>query len=186
MALVSVALVWWGLLFAPVPGAASHEALLIEVDRTRFVLETRDLRDRSAGPSFRVVLGSPSHPTPTGDFPIYRVVRNPGWQPGPTARARGATESRPAVDGPMGVAKLPFAPGGIALHGGADPLLLGKPISLGCIRARDRDLATLLAWLAERGALAEPGPQTPPLQYSPRGGGEAPEALKLALRIRIR
>lgn len=146
-------------------------------------MESRDLRDGSAGPSFRVVLGSPSHPTPPGEFPVYRVVRNPGWQPGPAARAKGATEAPPSAEGPMGLAKLPFAPGGIALHGGADPLLLGKPISLGCIRARDRDLAALLGWLAERGALVRRDALDPRIAES---GGEDPEFLQLALRIRIR
>ena len=55
---------------------------------------------------------------------------------------------------PLGVGKIPFAEGGeIALHGGAHPLLLGKPMSLGCVRALDADLLALLAWLEERGAL---------------------------------
>jgi lipoprotein-anchoring transpeptidase ErfK/SrfK len=64
------------------------------------------------------------------------VVRNPGWSPGAIARSVGAHELPPSADGPLGAGKIPFAERGeIALHGGANPLLLGKPVSLGC-RAR--------------------------------------------------
>lgn len=151
--------------------------LLIEVNLADFSLTALDLRDGSPGPRFSVVLGSPGHPTPPGDFPIYQVVHNPGWRPGPTARSRGAIDATPSSAGPMGVAKFPFAPGGFALHGGAHPLLLGKPISLGCIRARDEDLGDLIAWLTDRGALAS---------RDVPSGEELRQALRVALRIRIR
>jgi hypothetical protein len=53
----------------------------------------------------------------------------------------------------MGIAKIPFAEdGAVALHGGVEPLLLGKPVSLGCVRMTDRDLRSLLDWLEQRGA----------------------------------
>lgn len=149
---------------------------MIDVDRESFVLSTKDLRDNSAGPSFPVVLGSPAHPTPDGNYPIYVVVRNPAWKPGETARARGAFPVGPSAYGPMGAAKLPFAPGGFALHGGADPLLLGKPVSLGCIRSMDRDLLVLLDWLAEKGALSLGN--SLPL-------GESHHMVSIPIRIRI-
>jgi hypothetical protein len=54
----------------------------------------------------------------------------------------------------MGAAKIPFAGGGsIALHGGGDPRLLGKPVSGGCVRSADGDLLRLIAWLHGQGAL---------------------------------
>lgn len=179
---------WCGVLIAgfaalaAAPGAAAASGLLIEVDRESFTLSTIDLRDSARGPSFPVVLGSPNHPTPMGDYPIYQVVHNPKWEPGPTARAKGAKQALPSPTGPMGVAKLPFATGGIALHGGAHPLLLGKPISLGCIRVRDEDLEGLLAWLSDRGALRKlPSPTSRALPDR-----EFHRSLLVALRIRIR
>jgi hypothetical protein len=64
------------------------------------------------------------------------------------------------------------------LHGGADPLLLGKPVSLGCVRARDRDLLILLDWLEQRGALGRsPGA---------RAGHEVHQALRRPTLIVVR
>jgi hypothetical protein len=134
-------------------GAARDPGIRLELDLAHFELRARDLRDGSAGPVLRVVTGSPAHPTPTGTFPLHRVVRNPSWTPGPMARSRGAREIAASSDGPLGVAKIPFGPAGFGLHGGAKRLLLGKPASLGCVRALDAELLALLDWLEDRGAL---------------------------------
>jgi hypothetical protein len=138
--------------------AAGDPGLLLELDSGRFELTARDLRAGVAGPSVRVVLGSPHNPTPRGVFPLYRVYRNPAWAPAELAREAGANRLPPSPEGPMGAAKIPFAGGGFALHGGADPKLLGKPVSLGCVRIADEDLLGILAWLEARGAI---GPQRP-------------------------
>lgn len=137
-------------------GAGTDPGVLLELDREQFELTVRDLRRAADGPRLRVVLGSPGHPTPAGSFPLYRVIRNPRWTPGALARDAGAQRTLPSRHGPMGVAKIPFAAGGIALHGAADPLLLGKPVSLGCVRLADGELLALLDWLKLRSVL---GPQ---------------------------
>jgi hypothetical protein len=142
----------------PLLGATDDPGILFELDRTRFEVQVRDLRDERDGPALRVVIGSPSHPTPAGNFAIHQVVRNPRWTPGEIARGRGAQEKPASSDGPLGVAKITFGPEGIALHGGARRLLLGKPISLGCVRALDADMLLLLEWLEEAGALGEQRP----------------------------
>jgi hypothetical protein len=163
------------LLLGSAPG---DPGLLLELDRAAFEISVRDLRDESAGPRFRVALGSPSHATPGGEFPLYRVVRSPEWKPGPDARAAGAKAEPASNRGPMGVAKIPFAEGGsIALHGGAHPRLLGKPISLGCVRAADADMLELLAWLESRDALSP---------TRERANGEHLQAFRRPARIRVR
>ena len=135
----------------------SDPGVLLELDRESFEVHVRDLASGAEGPRLRVVLGSPAHPTPKGDFPLHVVVRNPGWSPGATARSYGAHPVPPSAAGPLGVGKIPFAGNGeIALHGGANPLLLGKPVSLGCARATDEDLLRLFDWLEEQHALAQP------------------------------
>ena len=61
----------------------------------------------------------------------------------------------------MGVAKLPFAENGaIALHGGGEPGVLGKPVSSGCVRAADADLLRLLVWIDLHRGLAPSQPGT--------------------------
>lgn len=157
--------------------ADGDPGLLLELDREGYVLEARDLRDGSLGPRLRVSLGSPAHQTPPGAFPLYQVVRDPGWEPGAEARARGAKPIPPSPDGPMGVAKLPFGGDGYALHGGGHPALLGKPVSLGCVRASDRDLLRLLGWLESRGALG---------RLVPQDDGERHQVFLRPARLRIR
>jgi hypothetical protein len=136
--------------------ARPDPGILLTLDRELFELRARDERDGTEGPVLRVALGSPAHPTPTGVFPLRWIILNPAWTPGPTARKRGAEPQPPGLSGPMGVAKIPFAgEARVALHGGGISLLLGKPITGGCIRAADADLLTLIRWLTSRGALAE-------------------------------
>jgi hypothetical protein len=149
-------LVWLLCLPWLVAGTADP-GVLLELDRETFEVRARDLASGAVGPSLRVVLGSPAHPTPSGTFPLHVVVRNPGWVPGEIARSVGAHPQPPSAEGPLGVGKIPFAERGeIALHGGANPLLLGKPVSLGCARATDADLLRLFSWLEQQRALQRP------------------------------
>lgn len=166
-------------IFAPLLlGGAGERGVLLQLDRAHFTLTARDLDRETTGPTLRVALGSPAHPTPSGEFPAYRVVLNPGWKPGPVARALGAKPVPPSARGPLGAGKIPFAEGGeIALHGGANPLLLGKPVSLGCVRALDEDLMALLDWLEAQGAL-DP--------VSSSGGREVQQAFRRPVRIVVR
>lgn len=157
--------------------AADDPGLVIELDRERFEVTTRDVRSGDEGPRIRVVLGSPAHDTPSGDHPVGRVILNPAWHPSAEAIAAGAKPLPPSLDGPMGVAKIPFAEtGSIALHGGGDLLLLGKPVSGGCVRARDADLLRIVAWLLERDALGPPVVEN---------GGEVHRSFQRPVRLRV-
>jgi len=158
--------------------AGRDPGLVLTIDRSRFELSARDARDSTDGPRLPVALGSPAHPTPAGHFSAGAVILNPAWHPSTRARRAGATERAASSDGPMGVAKIPFAQGGeIALHGGGSPILLGKPISNGCVRASDRDLLALLDWLEARGALG------PRLQ---RADGEVERRVRRPVHVLVR
>jgi L,D-transpeptidase catalytic domain len=141
-------------------GSAGDPGVLIEVDLERFSLESRDLAANTAGPALRIAAGSPAHPTPIGEFHPRRVVRNPGWRPGPNAQRLGARAQRPSNDGPLGAGKIPLEAGAIQIHGGADPLELGKPVSLGCVALHDQSWLALVDWLRSRDSL-EPERATP-------------------------
>ncbi len=168
----------WLLCLPWIIGGTSDPGVLLEVDRESFEVRARDLASGHTGPSLRVVLGSPAHPTPSGNFPLHVVVRNPGWSPGETARSFGAHPVEPSSDGPLGAGKIPFAERGeISLHGGANPLLLGKPVSLGCARATDEDLLRLLDWLEQRRALQRP---------EPMAGGELRQYFRRPARVTVR
>lgn len=164
-------------LLAPSGRQQADPGLLLRVDRTRFELRSVDLATRSAGPSFPVAIGSPRHPTPRGEFVAERVVRNPGWTPGATARAYGAVPVPPSSDGPLGIGKIPLGRGGIEIHGGAHPLELGKPVSLGCVRVLDAAWTDLVDWLDSRGAL-EP--------WHVESDGETVSRLRRPVRVVVR
>jgi hypothetical protein len=158
-------------------GAGEDPGLILELDRKSFEVSSRDARSGDVGPRIRIVLGSPAHDTPDGDYPVGRVILNPSWHPSDEALAAGAEPTPPSLDGPMGVAKIPFAEtGSIALHGGGELLVLGKPISNGCVRARDADLLRIVAWMLERGALGPADPQA---------DGEVHRSFQRPVRLRV-
>ncbi len=136
--------------------ADAGAGIRIRVDLEAIELRGSDPRRPDDPLRVPVVTGSPAHPTPTGRFTPRIAIRNPAWKPGRIARDRGAERMPPSTRTPMGIAKIPLGPEGFNLHGGADPLLLGKPASLGCLRLADDDMRALLDWLARGGAL---GPQ---------------------------
>jgi lipoprotein-anchoring transpeptidase ErfK/SrfK len=156
---------------------SADPGIVFELDRDRFVLQATDLASGEAGPRLRVAVGSPAHPTPSGDFPVYNVVRSPAWRPGETARRYGARPIPPSTSGPLGAAKIAFGRAGIALHGGADPILIGKPVSLGCVRALDDDVLGLLDWLEGQGALGRTREQP---------DGEIHQAFRRRARVLVR
>lgn len=158
-------------------GGSSDPGVVLELDLGTLELQARDLRAGEPGPRFSVATGSPAHPTPQGSFRVYQVVHNPAWAPGETARSYGAVPIPASKDGPLGIGKIVFARDGIALHGGADPILLGKPVSLGCVRARDRDFERLIAWLDARRALHETRPQP---------DGESHQRFRRPIRVVVR
>jgi lipoprotein-anchoring transpeptidase ErfK/SrfK len=149
----------------------------LRVDLARFELAATDLRARGEPLVLRVATGTPAHPTPMGRFRPWVVVRNPAWRPGPAARARGAEAIEASEHTPMGVAKIPLDAEGFTLHGGADPLLLGKPVSLGCVRLADEDMLALLGWLDRAGVLAAP---------RAAAGGELHQSLRRRVSFEVR
>lgn len=170
----------WLVLLCTLPwlaGGTVDRGLVIELELDSFALTVRDVQRQVQGPEFPIVTGSPAHPTPRGDFRAYSVVHNPSWKPGDTARALGAEAIPPSMDGPLGVGKISFTSDGIALHGGAHPLLLGKPASLGCVRALDADFVRLVEWLDGQDALLAPRPQP---------DGELHQRFRRPIRIVVR
>ncbi len=155
LAVLGAVVVWpaVGLLVSPAQ-AEDDPGLVLEIDSAAFRVSVRDARSGELGPSGEIVLGSPANPTPRGEFPVAWVILSPSWHPSPGARQAGAVAEAPSLDSPMGVAKIPFAENGsVALHGGGDSRLMGRPVSGGCVRAGDGDLLRVIAWLDQQGAL---------------------------------
>lgn len=132
--------------------ARRDPGIRFELDRETYRVHVVDLASGESGPEVPVAIGSPAHPSPRGEYRLWQVVHDPAWNPGQTARAMGARPVPASPDGPLGVAKIPIA-GEYALHGGASWLTVGKPVTLGCLRATDEAILALIDWLEGRGAL---------------------------------
>ena len=115
-------------------------------------------RSTRAGPMLRSCCRSrPARPGTRARPAATRRTKScaiPAGSPAAQAREWGAEPMDPSDHTPMGVAKIPLAGNGFALHGGANPIVVGKPVSLGCVRLSDPDMLALLAWLDRAGALA--------------------------------
>jgi L,D-transpeptidase catalytic domain len=156
--------------------APRDPGIRFELDRETYRVHVVDLASGEAGPEIPVAIGSPAHPSPHGEYRVWQVVHDPAWNPGRTARSLGARRVAPSPDGPLGIAKIPIA-GEYALHGGASWLTVGKPVTLGCLRATDDSIRNLIDWLELHGALA---------RMPSARSGERPQAFARPARFVIR
>ena len=85
--------------------------------------------------SFPVATGQPIYPTPTGDFSIIVMERNPWWYPPPdSAWAKGEKPIPPGPGNPLGTRWMGLSAPNVGIHGTPDPASLGYSASHGCIR----------------------------------------------------
>lgn len=107
--------------------------------------------------SYQISPGLPSHPTPTGNFAIRRLVWNPPWVPPKEVKAEGKTAKAPGdPKNPMKVVKIFFKEPDYYIHGTADERLLGDPASRGCIRMSPADAYALARLVMENGGAKKP------------------------------
>jgi L,D-transpeptidase ErfK/SrfK len=91
--------------------------------------------------SYRLAIGQPHWETPSGTFRVRQMVKNPTWQHPLTDEVFPPGDANPLGDRWVGFAadeqmKLGF-------HGTKDEHLIGKAVSHGCLRMRNRDVRSL-------------------------------------------
>ncbi len=95
--------------------------------------------------TYPVAVGSARYRTPIGPRYLTDVTWNPWWFPPPYADwAKGAKPAPPGPGNPLGPVKMSLG-GDIRLHGTNAESSVGRPVSHGCMRMRNRD-ARELAW----------------------------------------
>ena len=129
--------------------AANGVRLRASLSQKRLVIEDAGQVVREFG----IAIGKPSHPTPTGQFTIRKMVWNPGWVPPKNrAWARGKQPRQPGEPGnPMQTVKIFFREPYYYIHGTNDPKSIGTAASHGCLRMDAIDAAELGAYLMEHG-----------------------------------
>jgi L,D-transpeptidase ErfK/SrfK len=130
-------------------GAANGVRLRVSLSLKRLVVEDGGQVVREFG----VAIGKPSHPTPTGQFTIRKMIWNPAWVPPKNrAWARGKRPRAPGDPGnPMQTVKIFFREPYYYIHGTNDPRSIGTAASHGCLRMDPIDAAELGAYLMEHG-----------------------------------
>ena len=87
---------------------------------------------------FRVSVGAPASPSPAGEFCVINRVTNPVYyHPGDVIPA--------GPDNPVGPRWIGLNIKGYGIHGTNEPRLIGRDVSHGCIRLRNRDVKRLFA-----------------------------------------
>lgn len=101
---------------------------------------------------FGVATGQPSYPTPTGDFEIANMQRDPWWYPPPSPWAADADPVPPGPGNPLGTRWMGLSVPYVGIHGTPDAASIGYSASHGCIRMRIPDAE----WLFQRVKLGTP------------------------------
>jgi lipoprotein-anchoring transpeptidase ErfK/SrfK len=103
--------------------------------------------------SFRVATGQSSYPTPTGEFEIVTMQRDPWWYPPQgSAWAEGAKPIPPGPGNPLGTRWMGISAPYVGIHGTPDAASIGYSASHGCIRM----LIPQVEWLFERVEVGTP------------------------------
>jgi lipoprotein-anchoring transpeptidase ErfK/SrfK len=89
--------------------------------------------------TFQVATGQAIYPTPTGDWHVVDMQRNPWWRPPDSAWAKGLKPVPPGPGNPLGTRWMGLDAAGVGMHGTPDAASIGYSASHGCIRMRIPD-----------------------------------------------
>jgi len=93
---------------------------------------------------YKVAIGQPKYPSPTGSYNIERIEWNPWWYPPDSPWAEDAEVTPPGPGNPLGPVKMVMETD-LRVHGTNRPGSVGRAASHGCFRMRNDD-ARELAW----------------------------------------
>ena len=124
---------------APAAAATSSEIVQVTVRRVVISLPDRKLaliKNGQLVKIYRVAVGKPATPSPTGEFKIVNRVTNPTYYH--KGQVIPAGKSNPVGTRWMGLSAKSYG-----IHGTNQPSSIGKAASTGCIRMSQRDLEEL-------------------------------------------
>ncbi|MBA3332832.1 MAG: L,D-transpeptidase/peptidoglycan binding protein [Actinobacteria bacterium] len=89
--------------------------------------------------TFGVATGQAAYPTPTGNFEIVTMQRNPWWYPPPSDWAADSDPVPPGPGNPLGTRWMGISAPYVGIHGTPDSASIGYSASHGCVRMRIPD-----------------------------------------------
>lgn len=90
---------------------------------------------------FPTAVGAPASPSPTGSFQIVQRLADPTWY------GKGKIVP-PGKSNPIGTRWIGLSVKGYGIHGTNNPASIGRNVSHGCIRLRNRDVEQLYTMVA--------------------------------------
>lgn len=92
--------------------------------------------------TYPVAIGTPGHPTPSGDFKVVNKRKNPTWvNPAPNGWGAGMPASiGPGANNPLGTRAIDISASGIRFHGTNARSSVGTAASHGCMRMLREDV----------------------------------------------
>lgn len=121
------------------PAVTSVPAVVV-IDRGRFRLNYWKGRRHLV---FKIAVGQPAFPTPTGNFRVIEKQMNPTWFPPSSPWAAGLGPIPPGVNNPLGTRWIGTSAPGIGIHGTPLTYSVGTRASHGCIRMYIPDVERL-------------------------------------------
>lgn len=127
----------------PQPTATPEPYLLLRLEERRLYVVENDVKSPPEG--YRVAIGRPKWPTPTGRFQINEMVENPDFLVFDfnNLKARDRGRIPPGPNNPLGLRWISFASAHgwqIGFHGTAKTSVLGQAVSHGCVRLSNPDI----------------------------------------------
>lgn len=114
--------------------------VVIDISKYRLVL----LRDGKVAMKFKVAVGQPRYPTPTGSYVIVNKQSDPTWTPPPDSDwAKGLGPIPPGPGNPLGTRWIGTSAPLVGIHGTYEPASIGTAASHGCIRMNIPDVERL-------------------------------------------
>ncbi|MCU0544722.1 MAG: L,D-transpeptidase [Oscillatoriaceae cyanobacterium Prado104] len=121
------------------------------VEEVRLVLRLRErrvyvYRQNKVQTSFPVAVGKDGWETPTGNFKVLQMIKDPVWEHPWTGELVPA-----GPDNPLGTRWIGFWTDGknvIGFHGTPNPESIGRAASHGCVRMFDKDVRALFEKVA--------------------------------------
>lgn len=105
--------------------------------------------------SYRIAIGTPDSPTPTGKWKIHEIRKNPVWYVPASIREEMAAKNKPVVetvkpgpDNPLGTRFIRIGETSVGFHGTIRPDSIGRAASHGCMRMKNEDVEDLAARIA--------------------------------------
>jgi lipoprotein-anchoring transpeptidase ErfK/SrfK len=138
---------------APVPEKLPAPVARVEVDKAARQVRAYAADGRMLA-SYPATIGSSDMPTPSGQWEVTAVAFDPVWNYDPAKlnfgdKGLGKLTIKPGPNNPVGAVWIDLSKDTYGIHGAAEPKLVGKAASHGCVRLTNWDARQLASGVSK-------------------------------------